>query len=229
MKSSPKNTVAILVFANSSLLDESRKGIPHSRQLFDELTDDVLKKVEKTGLPFYLCDERQQIGSDFGTRFTAAIQTTFAKGFDSIITVGNDTPHLTVEMLLQSHKNLMEGKTVIGPSSDGGVYLLGIHKNKFDAQLFRVMPWQQETLFDTLGLHFLRKGILHQLPKLNDLDSTKDIQIILDTKQRLSVALTGLLLRLVRKSRAERTPYLVQTISGFQNPNFNKGSPLHFQ
>lgn len=187
-----------------------------------------MKKVKKTELPYFLCNEHQQIGPDFGTRFTAAIQAVFAKGFDSIITVGNDTPHLTVELLLRSYRNLIEGKTVIGPSTDGGVYLLGIHKNKFDAQLFRAMPWQKEGLFDALGLCFLRKGILHQLPKLSDLDSTEDIQTILNAKRRLSVTLTAILLRLVRKSNSIRKQYFIPTTSGFQNPNSNKGSPKSF-
>ena len=144
------NKTAILIFANSSLKDELRKGIPNSTALFSALTENILIKVENTGLPYFIYDEQVQIGSDFGSRFTTAVEAVFNRGFESIITIGNDTPELTSNTILSTFKNLSEGKTVIGPSQDGGVYILGFHQANFNAASFRQLPWQTRHLFEKI-------------------------------------------------------------------------------
>ncbi len=219
---------AILVFANSSSLDEARKNIPNSSKLFDALNDDILEKVKKTTLPYFHYNETLQIGSDFGTRFTAAIQSIFAKGFDSIITVGNDTPNLTSDILIKTYKEVQEGKTVVGPSNDGGVYLLGFHKNRFDAINFKALPWQQQNLFEQIARVFLRRGMLHQLPRLTDIDSISDIKIVLNSGQKLSAALLFILVRLVR-NKQRNTRHRTNIIDPlFHSKPDNKGSPFLF-
>ncbi len=215
-----------MVFANSSGVDEVRKGIPKSRELFEALNEDVLQKVKKTKLPFYVYDETLQIGPDFATRFTTAIQSVFSKGFDKIITVGNDTPHLTVDTLWRAYQNLNEGKTVVGPSLDGGVYLLGFQKNRFDAKQFRSLPWQKRNLFTELFKSFLRRGMLHQLPRLADIDSSEDLQPIIDSEHEISTSLTSILLRAIRKTLRPEKRHSFSILKVYRNSQYNKGSPL---
>lgn len=222
------NTTAILIFANSAGIDAARKGIPKSGPLFKALNAEIVRKVEKTGLPYFIYSEELQIGSDFGARFTTAIQSLFSKGFDSIISVGNDTPNLSVATLMQSYKNLVQGKTVIGPSIDGGVYLLGIHKNRFDPVRFRQLPWQKHNLFQETARFFLRKGMLHQLPRLSDIDGIDDIQAVIDCRESVSLDLFRILLLILRK-RSMGKAHRINTFTSqsIERP-FNKGSPsLH--
>ena len=219
---------AILVFANSSGLDEERKNIPNSGKLFNALNKDILKKVKRTNLPYFHYDEALQIGGDFGTRFTAAIQSIFTKGFDTIITVGNDTPNLTSETLIKTYQEVKEGRTVIGPSTDGGVYLLGFHKNKFDPKSFQELPWQRQNLFGQIARFFLRRGMLHQLPKLTDIDGLSDIKTVLNSSQKISSTLLLILVGLVRTQKiiASSRSNFFEAIYG--SNTHNKGSPTLF-
>ncbi len=219
------NKTAVLIFANSSGIDAARKGIPQSNVLFQALNEEIVRKVEKTGLPFFLYTEELQIGADFATRFTAAVQSIFSKGYDHIITVGNDTPNLSVGTLIASYENLVQGKTVIGPSTDGGIYLLGIHKNRFDAVSFRQLPWQKQNLFQETARLFLRRGMLHQLPRLTDIDCVSDIQTVINHTASLSPGLVRILLAIIRK-RKMRKMFIPDVPSSYNsNQYYNKGSP----
>lgn len=228
MKHKPSNTTAVLIFANSAAVDAYKKEIPNSKKLFEALNHDILEKVKKTGLPYFLYDEQLQIGADFGARFTAAIQSVFAKGFDNIITVGNDTPGLTAQTISESYKNLQLGKTIIGPSSDGGVYLLGFHRNRFSPIEFRNLPWQKKSLFDSIAVTFLRKGMLYQLPRLIDLDHITDLTLALNSGQVQSRELVLILLKITRRQLELQptAPTYFKDI-GLTNP-YNKGSPSLF-
>ena len=225
MQPSNLNTTAILIFANSHGVDAERKNIPQSGPLFKSLNEEIVSKVEKTGLPFFLYSEELQIGVDFGARFTAAIQSIFSKGYDCIITVGNDTPNLSVSDIHQAHTNLIQGKTVIGPSTDGGIYLLGIHKNRFEPIGFRQLPWQKQHLFQETARFFMRRGMLHQLPRLTDIDCVADIQRVIGHRDSISIALFRLLLSMVR-TKSLNPIYQYRTSNSIEvNHPFNKGSP----
>lgn len=221
-----QKSTAILVFANSSSVDGVRKGIPNSKALFTALNADIVQKVKKTNLPFLIYNEELQIGSDFGTRFTTAIQSVFAKGFESVIAVGNDTPNLTVAGLMRSYEEVKKGKTVIGPSLDGGIYLIGVHVNRFDATTFRELPWEQRNLFEETARQFMRKGMLHQLPRLGDIDVLKDVEQIILLRNSISKTLITIFLQIIRSKNpiTRYTANLASNTSVWRA--YNKGSPL---
>ncbi len=225
MQAHRTNSTAVLIFANSHGVDAARKSIPQSGPLFKSLNDEIVSKVEKTGLPYFLYTEELQIGSDFGARFTAAIQSIFSKGFDSIITVGNDTPNLSVSVLQRAYENLIQGKTVIGPSTDGGIYLLGIHKNRFEPVGFRELPWQKQHLFQETARFFMQRGVLHQLQRLTDIDSLRDIQTIIAQKDSISITLFRLLLSITRRKQLSTYYRFKAPQSSEVSHPFNKGSP----
>jgi len=225
---STKN-IAILIFANSSENDEMLKRIPNSRLLFRSLTADIIRKVEKTNLPFFLYNEKVQVGHNFGTRFTAAIESLFSKGFDAVITVGNDTPNLSVKLLKETHQNLRQGKTTIGPSADGGVYLLGLIKNKFNPTLFKQLPWQRRNLsVELLKFLLFSENVIYQLPRLNDIDGISDIKCLLNSGIKLSISVYKALLQFISTKINEGVylTFLVKSI--FLSTHLNKGSPHKF-
>lgn len=220
---------AILVFARSAAKEQQIKQFRHSKELFAALNADILRKVKATRLPYFLYDEHLQLGSKFGTRITTAIQTVFSKGYENVIVLGNDTPQLTVATILQSQVNLQQGKTVIGPAADGGIYLLGIHRSKFDALELQGLPWQKSSLFEKLAISFMRKGVLHQLPQLHDLDVFEDIKRIVMAEGPLTLGVAKILWRML-KVESQKTTHTPNTTSTFYSTSqYNKGSPfLHF-
>ncbi|MEP2237567.1 MAG: DUF2064 domain-containing protein [Maribacter sp.] len=219
-------STAILVFANSAKQDLANKHILRGEELFDVLTRSTLKKAKKTGLPVFHFSDENQVGTSFGERFTNAIASVFNNGFSNIITIGNDTPHLKTHHLKHTAKQLAKGKTVIGPSIDGGFYLLGLQKSNFEASEFQNLPWQRLGLYHQISLWLHEESSeLIKLPVLQDLDNERDLQSILSFSSDLSSTIVLLIIDILKTNRS-----LYYTNQNFSTlyPNsfpYNKGSP----
>ncbi|MDO6471562.1 DUF2064 domain-containing protein [Maribacter sp. 1_MG-2023] len=220
------STTAILVFANSAKEDLANKHIAKGEQLFDLLTQTTLKKAKNTGLPVFHFSDKDQVGATFGERFTNAIANVFERGFSNIITIGNDTPHLNTQHLKHTAHQLAIGKTVIGPSNDGGFYLLGLQKSNFQVAEFQNLPWQRFSLYHQISLWLQEESSeLIKLPVLQDLDNERDLKSILSFSSGLSSTILLLIIGLLEINRS-----LYYTKQNFSKllPNsflYNKGSP----
>lgn len=217
---------AILLFANSGREELKHKPIENGADLFDELTKHTLGEVEKTGLPFFHLSEKQQKGSSFGERFTYAIQVIFDKGYDSIITLGNDTPHLRVNHILEAHALLKSKKLVLGPSVDGGFYLMGIHRSQFHTVSFANLPWQTSELFKAvMDLVDVGEEELTRLRPLIDLDQFHDVRNLLSRFRTFPKAILRLLVQILYR-KVQKYGFVPTFIdSHFLHIPFNKGSP----
>jgi len=221
------NKTAILVFANSAKTEMLHKPIPEGEVLFEALTAETLKKVKQTGLPYFQSTEKQQNGTSFGERFVNAIQDLFSKGYDNIITIGNDSPQLKTAHLIKTHHLLQQGKTVLGPTFDGGFYLMGLNKDNFNAKLFKELPWQQLSLFNKISLLFHQNKLhLFKLPVFQDIDVKKDLFGLLNFSKHLSLTINNLLAFLCFKGGILFSEEQKLHQHNFSNFFFNKGSPL---
>ena len=136
------NKTAILIFANSAEKQLISKSIASS-DFFNLLDSDTVKTVKKAGLPYFHFSEKEQIGHSFGERFTNAIETILNKGFQNVITLGNDIPNLTANLIVKAKNKLENSDYVLGPSTDGGFYLMGFKKAHFNKTDIQNLPWQQ--------------------------------------------------------------------------------------
>jgi len=217
---------AILIFANSAQTEAERKPFKSADILFKTLNKEIETKVKKTGLPYFIISDNIQTGDSFGERFTNAIQTIFNKGFVNIITVGNDTPHLKTAHLNKTIAKLQTNDIVLGPSRDGGFYLMGLSKQVFNAEAFKKLPWQTSALTKTfLNLASKKNISFNTLEKLYDIDDLQDIKNIINTYRSLSKALITLLLNsITTKEKAICfTSLLFSSLS--LSSYYNKGSP----
>jgi len=225
--SSLQNKTAILIFANSAQEDAKQKAIPHTTKLFQELSKYTLTEVKKTTLPYFYFTEKEQKGSTFGDRFTNAIQAVFNQGYENIITIGNDTPQLKASHLIKTYKALAEGKTVLGPSLDGGFYLMGLHKSNFEPETFKRLPWQRFSLLHKIS-DILKNTdcFVYKLPTLGDIDGLTDIKRISSFIKSVSATILHLLVLLIKIENPNWgfTKEAIFTLT-LQLP-FNKGSPL---
>lgn len=220
-----KTKTAILIFSNSAKEDAKRKSFSDS-QLFETLTNDTIRKVKKTGLPFFHFTEAQQQGLNFGDRFTNAIQSVFNKGFTNVISIGNDTPHLKTKHINDAYQKLNNNQLVFGPSKDGGFYLMGLTKNLFNAKQFKNLPWQTSALKNsTLQYLSSTKITFSTLETLDDIDSVKDLKSILNSYKTVSKALTSIILQLCFSAKAILKHIALQYLLFLQQLPFNKGSP----
>lgn len=222
------NKTAILIFANSAEKETERKSFL-STEIFSALNNQTLKTVEKSGIKHFLFSEKEQVGNNFGERFSNAVETLFNKGFDNVITIGNDTPHLKVCHLLETETNLSSNDLVLGPSKDGGFYLMGIRKEHFNKKTFLKLPWQTNRLQKCITSISKSKNLeISFLEILNDIDNKEDIQFILDSFKRISTSILNLLKRYIisKKTFVFSTFFNIKKV--FYSPNFNKGSPIIF-
>ncbi|MCD2257758.1 TIGR04282 family arsenosugar biosynthesis glycosyltransferase [Psychroserpens luteolus] len=220
------NKTAILIFANTAKFEAAQKPFQSSEVLFDAFNAQTLKIVERAGLPYFHSSEKNQIGSTFGERFTNAIQSVYEKGFDTIIAIGNDTPHLQTKHILKAVQQLEQNDVVLGPSKDGGFYLMGLKQSNFNVETFLKLPWQTSRLNQSISRLIRSKKVnLYYLETLSDIDKTSDIKAIMNRFERISNDLKQLLKTYI--SIEKRIYYtsinLVSILS--RDTYFNKGSP----
>ena len=103
-----------------------------------------------------------------------AFEQGFSLGYGAIVLIGSDCLELNERILLEAFEHLADHDIVIGPTSDGGYYLIGMKKLYKD--VFRNKSWSTKSLFEetlqsikTLGLH------VHCLPRLSDIDTEEDL------------------------------------------------------
>ncbi|WP_026464674.1 TIGR04282 family arsenosugar biosynthesis glycosyltransferase [Adhaeribacter aquaticus] len=118
-----------------------------------------------------------QEGADLGIRMLHAFEQGFQAGYTRICIIGSDCYELTPSILDQAFEELQTKEVVIGPSTDGGYYLLGM--NSLQPELFQNKNWSTATVLpetlETLQEKALAYGLL---PVLTDIDEEKDLHTL---------------------------------------------------
>ena len=181
MKQSSNKDTALLVFSLSGAQEAVRKPLfgrknkQAGSDFFNLLIKETAKIAEASGIDVFWINEQQQRGSDFASRFTHAFEDLYAKGYDNVLSIGNDCPELTIDRLKTAIDQLQQKKIVLGPAEDGGVYLIGLPKAQFDAETFSKLPWQQTDLYEQMVLEAkLQRESFYLLDALADIDCQKD-------------------------------------------------------
>ncbi len=198
--------------------------------LFQALTKRTLQIVSASGLPYFHFTEKEQQGTTFGERFSNAIEAIYEKGYENIITVGNDSPQLKTSHILEAEQQLQLGKTVLGPTLDGGFYLMGLHNSNFDPHLFKKLPWQRFGLLNKISnLIASYDSHLFRLPVLQDIDNKEDVKTLLNFSKTVAASILKILQELFKPSFRITLKNVRICQSNFTSLYFNKGSPVLMQ
>ncbi|MBB78861.1 MAG: glycosyltransferase [Crocinitomicaceae bacterium] len=150
------------------------------------ITESESLKVKNSDLHIYFSDKIIesvwpkkekfiQSGNDLGERMMNAFEFGFKKGYKRIIGIGSDLPDLKAKLLDLAIKKLEKSDTVLGPSNDGGYYLIGM--KKFMPFIFQNKPWSTNNLLKITTQEILQKGYsLDKLTLLNDIDNIDDLK-----------------------------------------------------
>ena len=132
----------------------------------------------RVGLPTDVTLHEQE-GDGLGVRMRNAFQQTLAEGYDRAAVVGTDHPTLPPSFVRQSFDALQSDRAIcIGPSEDGGFYLLGM--SAFYPQLFADMQYSHERVFtDTLARIGTTDATLTVLPRWYDVDTPDALRRLL--------------------------------------------------
>jgi uncharacterized protein len=118
-----------------------------------------------------------QSAGDLGKRMETAFRKAFREGCRHAILFGTDIPGLSGAILKRAMDLLEERDLVIGPSTDGGYWLIGLKKH---ADLFRDVPWgSRDVLAKTLTKAEARGLSTALLEPLTDIDTMEDLQRLL--------------------------------------------------
>lgn len=115
------------------------------------------------------------MGADFAERLTHAFQTIFEKGYEHVIAIGSDCPALHAPMIQKASQAVSSHGAVLGPTKDGGVYLLGLSKHHFETSDFKSIDWKTGHVYRQLESLLPLLGGQALLPVLSDIDNAKDL------------------------------------------------------
>jgi len=124
---------------------------------------------------FRLRVSRQSEG-DLGRKMFQALSRAHARGAAAVV-MGCDVPQCPAETLRTAHAFVSQGRSAIGPSSDGGYYLIGM--NPLVPRCFERISWGGPKVFDTTLKRAASAGVdLIVLQQLTDLDTWRDIEAL---------------------------------------------------
>ena len=125
---------------------------------------------------------RPQVAGDLGARMAASFARAFAAGAERVVLTGSDIPDLDGGIVRAAFAMLENSPVVIGPSHDGGYYLLGLRAP--GAPVFDGIAWSTgAVLAQTEALACAADLPLAYLPILADLDTVEDYRAWYHTKE----------------------------------------------
>ena len=196
-------TRSIIIFTKNPELGKAKTRIAATlgdeaaldiyKQLLDITRSVVSNVVSTTRLLFYsdqiitedawpnhFFQKHLQSTGDLGDRMEKAFETALRLA-DKALIIGSDCPYITKEIIDSAFDALDTNDVVIGPTFDGGYYMIGM--KSLHIPLFRDMIWSTEKVYDTtitrvsdLGLTFA------QGPQLSDIDHAEDWDAYMNSK-----------------------------------------------
>ncbi|MHC4110211.1 MAG: TIGR04282 family arsenosugar biosynthesis glycosyltransferase [Planctomycetota bacterium] len=122
----------------------------------------------------------RQTGKDLGQRMKNAFLQVFSDGFDKVVLIGSDIPDLPADYLELGFKTLETNDVVLGPSSDGGYYLIGFVKEAFLPDVFESITWSSaDVLEQTLNILKKHEQRVYLLPQWHDVDTLTDLKSLI--------------------------------------------------
>jgi glycosyltransferase A (GT-A) superfamily protein (DUF2064 family) len=89
--------------------------------------------------------------------------------------VGTDSPTVTRSTVIAAHEALDHADLVLGPTEDGGYYLLAVSVPQ--PRLFRDISWSTSTVLEETEARAREEGLtVHRLPTLRDIDTADDLR-----------------------------------------------------
>lgn len=157
------------------LLDVTRKTVTKVNAKYHLFYSDVIDMDDDWYIQDF--DKYLQQGNDLGERMSAAFRNIFSQNDGSVlqkvVIIGSDCPALTPDILEMAFTILGDSDVVVGPTFDGGYYLLGI--KEYHAALFENITWSTDAVYQETNDKSRELQLnIADLPTLSDIDNEKD-------------------------------------------------------
>ena len=152
--------------------------LKHTATVLHELSFDKVvyysKKIENNDFwEASLFEKKLQKGADLGERMQQAFETAFGRGYKKVLIIGSDLFELTSTLIISALEALETYDISIGPSLDGGYYLLGM--KELHPAVFKNKKWGTHSVLENT-LQDLKQQNVKLLEALNDIDTFEDLQ-----------------------------------------------------
>ena len=117
----------------------------------------------------------EQRGDGLGRRMLHAFVESFLGGYERVVVIGADHPTLPLDFVRLAFDELAEPlRIVLGPSDDGGYYLLGT--NELRPALFEGMAFSHGAVFEETLARAQAEAAVTVLPPWYDVDTPADLR-----------------------------------------------------
>ncbi|HOY13082.1 MAG TPA: TIGR04282 family arsenosugar biosynthesis glycosyltransferase [Saprospiraceae bacterium] len=150
-----------------NLLDTTIKSTTH------EEYETVLFLSENVhDLNQYPFERKLQVVGGLGDKLKSAFDEVLTT-MDKCLIIGSDCPYLNSDIILEAFQSLNEHDVVLGPTPDGGYYLIGLKQN--ENSLFEDITWSTESVMAQTILAAKNANLsTYFLPILTDVDHASD-------------------------------------------------------
>lgn len=203
---------ALVVFVKSPVPGEVKtRLIPHlsaveSADLYKSFVSDTLRNAAKISVPartvvayrphskaldlsWLPAKNRPELfkqdGHSLGEKLIHAFGLAFGRGAQQVVIIGSDSPNLPPSYIDQGFRALADADVAIGPSTDGGYYLIGLSRPCL--KLFDDVSWSTDQVFERTVQNAQRQGYrLKILPTHYDIDTFDDLLMLGDELEKAS-------------------------------------------
>jgi len=138
------------------------------------LPDSEAEEEHKTLLAGYT--SFRQRGCDLGERMFNAFADTYGSGYRWCVLIGSDIPAIRSNILNDAFRMLEKTDIAIGPSSDGGYYLLGNTAVSNSDVFYKDIEWSSPDVYEKTKSRIELHGYsMSRLEILNDIDNLSDL------------------------------------------------------
>ena len=117
----------------------------------------------------------QQSDGDLGRRMREFFVQARSEGYARTVLIGSDSPTLPADYLDQAFARLESDPVVLGPSGDGGYYLIGVSGK--EPPIFDGIAWSTNSVWDQTVDRLRRAEIpFAELPAWYDVDDLEDLR-----------------------------------------------------
>jgi rSAM/selenodomain-associated transferase 1 len=122
---------------------------------------------------------------DLGQRMRRFLDGSLRDGAGRVVLIGSDSPTLEASLIQQAFQRLADHDVVLGPSTDGGYYLIGVADRVPD--LFEGIAWSTPRVWDQTVERLERIGCRYAtLPLWYDVDQQSDLARLCEDLARRS-------------------------------------------
>ena len=170
-------------------------GFEKAAQFYTCMVFDTIEFVKQTRLPYTILfwpgefelqvRERfgnehsyaPQKGNDLSQRLINAFEMAFMQQYEYAVAIGSDSPDMPPGAIVKAFMMLKSDDAVIGPTDDGGYYLIGFSKSSFDPKIFKDILWSTSEVLSQTDRHLRQNS-----QKVSLLGSWFDIDTIEDLR-----------------------------------------------